>query len=119
MPVWTVASTGRRPRAALCCGACMRTQHLAVCIGLILAAAAGARTTRAQLPIGTFKSAGQTVTPVSDGWYKNADGTFSLSFGYYNRNGEEVVDIPIGPDNFVNPGPPNQGQPTEFQPRRH
>ena len=50
---------------------------------------------------------------------KNPDGTFSLSFGYFNRNTEEIVDIPIGPNNFIEPGDQNQGQPTEFQPRRH
>ena len=59
------------------------------------------------------------MTPAFEGWYRNADGTFSLSFGYMNRNAEEVVEIPIGPDNFMAPGPQNQGQPTQFQPRRH
>src|SRR5262245_42844424 len=42
-----------------------------------------------------------------------------MSFGYYNRNAAEVIDIPIGPNNFVSPGPQNQGQPSEFQPDRH
>jgi hypothetical protein len=74
---------------------------------------------RAQLPLATPKTTGQTVTPAFEGWYQNPDGTFSLSFGYLNRNAQEVVDIPIGPDNFISPGPQNQGQPTEFQPRRH
>jgi hypothetical protein len=73
----------------------------------------------AQLPLASPKASGQTVTPAYEGWYPNADGTFSLSFGYLNRNGEEVVDVPIGPDNFISPGAQNQGQPSEFQPRRH
>jgi hypothetical protein len=73
----------------------------------------------AQLPFSSIKSSGQTVTPAYEGWYRNPDGSFSLSFGYLNRNSEEVVDIPIGPNNFVSPGSQNQGQPTEFQPRRH
>ena len=72
-----------------------------------------------QLPVSSLSSSGQSVSPVFEGWYPNADGTFSLSFGYYNRNNEEVLDIPIGPNNFVSPGAQNQGQPTEFQPRRH
>jgi hypothetical protein len=59
------------------------------------------------------------VTPAYEGWYKNADGTFTLSFGYLNRNASEVVEIPIGPQNFVSPGERNQGQPSEFQPDRH
>ena len=73
-------------------------------------------TARAQQPI---RDSGQTVTPVFEGWYRNADGTFSLSFGYYNRNAEETLDIPIGPNNSIQPGGPNRGQPTHFAPRRH
>jgi hypothetical protein len=62
---------------------------------------------------------GQTVTPVYEGWYRNPDGTFSLSFGYYNRNASEVIEIPIGADNFLTPGDSGQGQPTRFEARRH
>ena len=59
----------------------------------------------------------------------NADGTFSMYFGYMNRNYEEELDIPIGPNNNVtltgmgegakdadNVG--DKGQPTHFYPRR-
>jgi len=73
----------------------------------------------AQLPLSPDSAAGQTVTPVFEGWYVNPDGTRSISFGYYNRNLEEILDIPVGPDNFMAPGPANQGQPTHFEPRRH
>jgi len=62
---------------------------------------------------------GQTVTPVYEGWYRNRDGTFSLSFGYFNRNTAERMSIPVGDSNFVSPGPPGRGQPTHFEPRRH
>jgi hypothetical protein len=74
---------------------------------------------RAQLPLAPAKASGQTVTPAFEGWYKNPDGTFSISFGYYNRNTEETLEIPIGPDNFISPGNQNQGQPTHFEPKRH
>jgi hypothetical protein len=74
---------------------------------------------RAQLPLSPPKSSGLTVTPAFEGWYKNPDGTFSISFGYYNRNAEEALEIPIGPDNFITPGDRNQGQPTHFEPKRH
>ncbi len=73
----------------------------------------------AQLPLGPVAKVGQTVYPVYEGWYYNPDGSISLSFGYFNRNFEEVIEVPTGPDNLVTPGPPNQGQPTHFQPRRH
>ncbi len=96
----------------------MRKLPAVVWIGLTLMAAT--TLPGAQLPFAAVKSSsGQTVTPAYEGWYKNPDGTFSLSFGYFNRNAEEVVAIPIGPNNFIEPGDPNQGQPTEFHPRRH
>jgi hypothetical protein len=72
-----------------------------------------------QLPLAPVKKSGQSVTPAFEGWYRNADGSYSLSFGYYNRNGEEVLEIPVGPENFITPGDSNQGQPTHFEPRRH
>lgn len=65
------------------------------------------------------RDSGQTVTPAFEGWYKNADGSVSLSFGYYNRNTAEVVDVPVGPNNNISPGAANQGQPTRLYPRRH
>ena len=61
---------------------------------------------------------GQSVTPAFEGWYPNPDGTFNLSWGYMNRNYEERLDIPVGPANRLEPGPPDQGQPTHFLPRR-
>ncbi|HWE53748.1 MAG TPA: hypothetical protein VG273_28415 [Bryobacteraceae bacterium] len=57
---------------------------------------------------------GQGVTPAFEGWFPNSDGTFSILVGYYNRNLKEVVDIPIGPDNKIEPGGPDHGQPTHF-----
>lgn len=73
----------------------------------------------AQLPLAPPRTSGQAVTPVFEGWYPNGDGTFSISFGYFNRNSAEVVELPIGPDNTIEPGQPNQGQPTHFEPGRH
>src|SRR5579863_6476469 len=64
-------------------------------------------------------SRGQDVVPSFDGWLRNADGSFTLVFGYMNRNYEEELAIPAGPDNQVSPGEADQGQPTYFLPRRH
>jgi hypothetical protein len=89
---------------------------VAIALGAL---AAGAVPLDAQLPLAVPRASGQTVTPAYEGWYRNDDGSFSLSFGYLNRNAQEVVEVPVGPDNFIAPGPQNQGQPTEFQPRRH
>ena len=61
---------------------------------------------------------GQDVTPVYEGWRENPDGTFDMIFGYFNRNLEEELDLPIGPNNSIEPGRPDQGQPTHFYPQR-
>jgi hypothetical protein len=62
---------------------------------------------------------GQNVTPAYEGWWPNEDGSFTLFFGYMNQNWQEELDIPIGPDNNIEPGGPDQGQPTHFYPRRN
>ena len=64
-------------------------------------------------------SRGQTVTPAFEGWWPNDDGSFTLFFGYMNSNWEEEFDIPVGPENQIEPGGPDQGQPTHFYPRRN
>jgi hypothetical protein len=61
---------------------------------------------------------GQDVVPAFEGWVANPDGTFSLVFGYFNRNWEEELYIPVGPNNHIDPGGPDRGQPTVFGPRR-
>lgn len=66
-------------------------------------------------PFGSRRRAtGAPVAPVFEGWEPNRDGTFNLYFGYQNRNWEEEVDIPVGPNNFFSPGAPDRGQPTHF-----
>jgi hypothetical protein len=64
-------------------------------------------------------SRGQNVSPAYEGWELNPDGSFNFLFGYMNRNWEEEVDVPVGPENMIEPGPPDQGQPTHFLPRRN
>jgi hypothetical protein len=64
-------------------------------------------------------TSGQTVSPAFEGWEKNDDGSFNMMFGYMNRNWEEEVNVPVGPENNIGPGVPDQGQPTRFLPRRN
>jgi hypothetical protein len=71
-----------------------------------------------QLPMEPLHESGQNVTPAYEGWFKNPDGSFSMLFGYFNRNVKQELDIPIGPNNRIEPGGPDQGQPTHFLPRR-
>ena len=63
-------------------------------------------------------ASGQDVVPYFDGWIRNPDGSFDMVFGYFNRNWQEELAIPVGPDNTVEPGGPDRGQPTYFLPRR-
>src|SRR5713101_5883754 len=70
-----------------------------------------------ELPQVRFNS-GQDIVPYFEGWIRNPDGTFDLVFGYFNRNWKEELTIPPGPDNSVEPGGPEKGQPTYFLPRR-
>ena len=75
--------------------------------------AAGAAAVNAQY----LYSRGQDVSPTFDGWTRNPDGTYSLYFGYLNRNTAEEIHIPAGPDNsFDDAG--DAGQPTYFYPLR-
>ena len=62
---------------------------------------------------------GQFIAPAYEGWELNDDGSFNLVFGYMNRNWQEVIDVPIGPENSIEPGGPDHGQPTHFYPRRN
>ncbi len=77
--------------------------------------AAGVQRPQTNLPLDPPRERGTSVTPAYEGWYANPDGTFSLLIGYYNRNSKEALDIPVGPNNRVEPGGPDQGQPTHFE----
>ena len=73
----------------------------------------------AQGPTNAYKEpaheSGQPVTAAYEGWYPNPDGTSTILIGYYNRNTKETFDIPVGPNNHVDPGGPDRGQPTHFR----
>lgn len=62
-------------------------------------------------------NSGQDIQPIYEGWVGNADGTFTFHFGYLNRNYEEQPHLEVGANNFLSPGPADQGQPTYFYPR--
>ncbi len=86
---------------------------------VLLAVALGFGRGVAQVPLGVRTGEGQTVTPAYEGWYPNEDGSYSLSFGYFNRNFGEVVEIPFGEQNRLEPANFDGAQPTTFHPRRH
>jgi hypothetical protein len=65
-------------------------------------------------PLAPVPPEGQRVAPFFDGFYNNPDGTVTLSFGYSNFNREGTVEIPLGPDNFIEPKQFDGRQPTSF-----
>jgi len=79
------------------------------------AAAAGAQHPETNLPLAPPRERGASITPAYEGWFPNADGSFSMLIGYYNRNTRETLDVPVGPNNRIEPGPADQGQPTHFE----
>lgn len=91
-------------------------------LATVAALAAGGAMVSAQgplLPSSPKLGFGASITPAYDGWFDNPDGTHTFVIGYYNRNWNQEVDIPIGPDNHFEPGEPDRGQPTHFLPNRN
>ena len=64
-------------------------------------------------------SQGLQVFPAVEGWGPLKDGQNAIQIGYFNRNKDKVIDVPIGPNNRIEPGGPDMGQPTHFEPGRH
>ena len=102
----------------------MRLRQFA-CVGLLLSCAGGGTLLRAQQPgVGQTPSSlpltapirerGSSVTPAFEGWYFDKDGAQRVMVGYFNRNTKQTFDIPTGPNNHIDPGPADQGQPTHF-----
>ena len=84
---------------------------LAMAVGLAISTTAGAQS--------LSYTKGQTVAPAYEGWDEDEQGNKYFLFGYMNRNWEEEIDVPVGPENAFSPGAPDQGQPTRFLPRRN
>jgi hypothetical protein len=74
---------------------------------------------RLPLPLEPFGDANEAVYPAFEGWGESRDGTaYYIVLGYKNRNRSQTVEVPIGPDNRIEPGGPDYGQPTVFEPGR-
>ncbi len=57
----------------------------------------------------------QPIYPAYDGFLKNPDGSYTLSFAYFSHNADEVT-VPPGAANAFAPGPGDRMQPTTFLP---
>jgi hypothetical protein len=98
----------------------VRRRGLASCgvwgLGLAALLAMSGVAAAQDLPLAPVHESGQGVTGSYEGWFPNQDGSFTLLLGYFNRNENEVLDIPVGPNNQIQPGGPDFGQPTHFLP---
>ena len=83
-----------------------------------LALAIGSAYITAHAQVLTY-SKGQPISAAYEGWEVDPDGAKYFIFGYENKNWEEEMDIPVGPDNGFQPGPIDRNQPTHFFPRRN
>jgi hypothetical protein len=85
---------------------------------LLLALLFGSVATAADAQRLTY-SKDQSLYPGYEGWREGPDGGYELIFGYMNQNWDQLIDVPIGPDNYFSPGQGDRGQPTHFLPRRN
>lgn len=95
-----------------------RKTAVRLCALLLLVAAGALVSAQVQLPSNPPKQFGASVSPAYEGWFDNPDGTHTFLIGYYSRNTEAEIDVPIGPNNHFDPGPADMGQPTHFLTRR-
>lgn len=69
-------------------------------------------------PLRPPSPAGIPVIPFMEGWYANEDGSVTVSFGYHNRNVEDVI-VPLGENNRIEPAQLDGMQPDIYFPGRH
>ena len=65
-----------------------------------------------------LSAGGLAISPFFEGWWPNENGTYTVSFGYFNRNREVTQNISGGPNNFIEPAEFDGTKPTIFSPRR-
>src|SRR5580704_12898577 len=93
-------------------------QRVALAIAFGVAMSAAFLFAQQTIPVGPPHDSGERITAAYEVWFPNPDGSFSMLCGYFNQNFKQEPDVPIGPDNKIEPGGPDQGQPTHFLPRR-
>src|SRR5439155_12867163 len=62
----------------------------------------------------SVRERGSSLTGAYEGWFYGKDGGTYALVGYFNRNTKQEFDIPVGPNNRIEPGGPDMGQPTHF-----
>ncbi len=66
-------------------------------------------------PLAALAQQNQPIYPVYDGFLKNPDGSYTLSFAYFSHNADRVTIAP-GAGNSFGPTPGDRMQPTTFKP---
>ena len=90
-----------------------------VCGWLSIATSAQQGVSRFPMPFEPIGNANEAIFPAFEGWGASQDGaSYLVVLGYMNRNRTQTVEIPIGPNNKIEPGGPDFGQPTVFEPGR-
>src|SRR5262252_4622751 len=91
----------------------------ALAAGALVHGQQGTGATPAPWPLSnSVRERGSSITGAFEGWFYNKDGSVNLLVGYFNRNTKQELDIPVGPNNRIEPGGPDMGQPTHFGPGR-
>ena len=84
---------------------------------LVRAGQQGVGQSPSQFPLSNaIRERGSSVTGAFEGWYRNRDGRINLLVGYFNRNTKQDLDIPVGPQNQIEPGGPDQVVPVRLSP---
>lgn len=98
------------------------TRLAAAALGAGVAVGAWVAVTRAQAPVLPNVAAplplgarGEPIYGAFEGWGPLKDSQNAIEIGYYNNNLQQTLDIPIGPNNHMDPGGPDLLQPTHFE----
>ena len=109
-----------RRRLSVTCGIIVSISHRCS-DGPCMAAAVvllGSHASARQLPLQPARERARASPPRSKAGIRIPTARYTLLIGYFNRNMKQTLDIPVGPNNRIEPGGPDQGQPTYFLPRR-
>jgi hypothetical protein len=89
-----------------------------IVVGSWVTTPAGQQNPQPSFPGAPVGKAGEAIFAAVEGWGPLSDGRNAIEIGYNNRNRDQVIDVPIGPNNKIEPGGPDFGQPTHFEPGR-
>ena len=94
------------------------TLAAAAAVADAVASAAARAGSRASSSTTSSTTRGQAVQPIFEGWSWAPDSSINMHFGYLNRNYVGAAgDCRVAPNNSIEPGGPDRGQPTFFYTR--